>query len=181
MLDDRRLHAANINVVHRIVAPTMGVARFYISDNFVSADGSSNRGHSSTLFSREHDVVEQIELPTARIHEYIGSDDQGALWIDVEGAGYDVLSTAAPVARNVSLIHIESELRPRRETEKLKPELVKLATELGFTLIAHSAGMELRDLVFVNNDAIGANRRLVDRAIFLTRLHGSFFARWLSR
>lgn len=181
MIDDPRLAAARINIVNCIVSPKKGVARFYISKDSASGQSSGNRGTSSLLRrSGDPDVAEVIELPTCAIDQYLGDAGSAALWIDVEGAGYEVLSTAETVAEKVAVIHIEGELKPKWQNQKLKPDIANLAARLGFAFVAHSRNAEQQDMVFVNNGILKTRPELVRRALFLTRLHGPFFARYLT-
>ncbi len=63
------------------------------------ADGGGlNRGSSSLLEPIDKStIVEKIELDAIRLDKFIkiigGDQDDLALWIDVEGAGYDVLES----------------------------------------------------------------------------------------
>lgn len=179
----RNIGKAGIEVVNKIVSPVAGSARFYLSNGSFSRE--NNRGTSSTRQRLDQqDIAQEIELPTVTIDEVLQREnadtESSALWIDVEGAGYDVLGTLGRSAHCVQLIHIESELAPVWQDQKLKSDLVTLADSMGFELIAHSGHPLQQDLVFINKETFRKNARRVANAIRLTQALGSISSRLLA-
>jgi FkbM family methyltransferase len=90
-----------------------------------------------------------------------------ALWIDVEGAGYEVLEGMERIRDHVCLVHIEVETRAFWEGQRLLPDIEALMEQLGFTPIARRPGDEQFDVVFVNDRWLGRSRAVVSGMTFL--------------
>ncbi|MCX5681352.1 MAG: FkbM family methyltransferase [Candidatus Omnitrophica bacterium] len=76
--------------------------------------------------------------------------DKIALWIDVEGAGYEVLEGMSGIQKNVSLIHIEVETKTFWKGQRLKPEVESLLDSMGFRFLGRGMPEEQHDLVYIN-------------------------------
>ncbi len=74
-----------------------------------------------------------------------------ALWIDVEGVGFEVLEGIAGMQDEVCAIHIEVETTPFWEQQHLWPEVLALMNGCGFSALARGAGDLQFDVVFVND------------------------------
>lgn len=180
MQENPEIARAGIQVANMAVSPAPGSIKFFVSREARTALGAGNRGTSSTLRRLEPDAAtEEIEVPTIRLDQALHGATRAALWIDVEGAGYDVLATLGAAAASVDFIHIETELRPQWQGQKLKDAVIGLAQSMGFALVAHSAHLEQQDLVFVNRRLLDSDRAKVRTALLLTRIHGPGFSRLL--
>jgi FkbM family methyltransferase len=84
-----------------------------------------------------------------------------ALWIDVEGAGYEVLEGIDRIRDRVCLVHVEVETRAFWQGQRLWPDIDTLMKQLGFTPIARRPGEEQFDVVFVNDRWLGRSRAVV--------------------
>ena len=75
------------------------------------------------------------------------------LWIDVEGASFEVLEGISEIIQKVSFIHIETENQKVWLNQKLKPDMIKLMKENGFILIAeeNKEGIGQDNLIFINS------------------------------
>ena len=182
IVDNPDIRRAGIAVVNKIVSPVSGSAPFYLSNGSFSQE--NNRGTSSTRRRLDQqDVAREIVLPTVTIDEVLQQDnaeaESAALWIDVEGAGFDVLGTLGKSAPRVQLIHIESELAPVWREQKLKSDIVALADSMGFEWVAHSPHPLQQDLVFINKETLRKHQRHVAYAVRLTRMLGSLSSRVL--
>ncbi len=99
MISSSRLSKAKVEVVNTLIASKEQQLTFHITHNSDVADGGGlNRGSSSLLEPIDKStIVEKIELDAIRLDKFIkiigGDQDDLALWIDVEGAGYDVLES----------------------------------------------------------------------------------------
>jgi FkbM family methyltransferase len=90
-----------------------------------------------------------------------------ALWIDVEGAAYEVLEGIHGIRERVCLVHVEVETSAFWEGQRLWPDIVALMRRLGFTPVARRPGDGQFDVVFVNDRWLAHSRALVSGATFL--------------
>jgi hypothetical protein len=90
-----------------------------------------------------------------------------ALWIDVEGAAYEVLEGIDGIRDRVCLVHVEVETRAFWQGQRLWPEIDVLMRQLGFTPIARRPGEEQFDVLFVNDRWLGRSRAVVSGITFL--------------
>jgi FkbM family methyltransferase len=84
-----------------------------------------------------------------------------ALWIDVEGAAYEVLEGIDGIRDRVCLVHVEVETCAFWQGQRLWPEIEALMGRLGFTPIARRPGDEQFDVVFVNDRWFGQSRAVI--------------------
>lgn len=84
-----------------------------------------------------------------------------ALWIDVEGAAYEVLEGIAGIRDRVCLVHVEVETRAFWKGQRLWPDIDALMRQFGFTPIARRPGDEQFDVVFVNDRRLERSRAVV--------------------
>lgn len=121
---------------------------------------SSNYGASSVLqytsVARDAEfATSTIEVPVRRLDsiEAIAEQHKIALWIDVEGAGYQALEGMAGIAQQVQLIHIEVETRPLFDGGRSALDVVKIMRNYGLELIGSNLDKGLRlhqgDMVFL--------------------------------
>ena len=115
MQGNQRLAQLNIEVRNLLVSNKAEKGKFYISRGAVAGMNSGNMGTSSSMKPvNAADIAEEIEVDTTRLDEIIKSeslpDDWVAMWIDVEGAGYEVLSSVIGAKQQIALLHIEVEL-----------------------------------------------------------------------
>ena len=134
---------------------------------------SDNFGASSILkFSEtDHDTqfdTTRIEVPLRRLDtlELLAPYTHLALWIDVEGAGYQVLEGIAAIAQKVQLVHIEVETRQLFEGQRLANDIITLMRGYGMLLVGSNLDAQMRkaqgDLVFLREDVL--DTRVVKQA-----------------
>jgi FkbM family methyltransferase len=130
-----------------------GIGKFNIYDvNY--ADKSSVKGLSS-LFAVEK-CKETIETPVVRIDDYLISQDRKfskiALWIDVEGANYEVLEGIKNISEKIIMIHTEVETKMWKNGQKIYTDIIKLMAKYNFVEVAKSfQDEELQgDIILVN-------------------------------
>ena len=75
-----------------------------------------------------------------------------ALWIDVEGAAYEVLEGIEGICDRIKLIHVEVETEAFWEGQRLKADVEDLMHSMGFTTLARGRFEPQHDLVMVNAD-----------------------------
>lgn len=186
MHSNPRLKEMSIEVRNRLVSSTAEKGKFYISKGAVAGMNSGNMGTSSSMKPvNESDVAEEIEVDTTRLDEVIASEsspaDKVAMWIDVEGAGYEVLSSVVAAKQQVALLHIEVELAEFWVGQKLKNDVVQLANVLGLILLAQSANEKQQDLVFVSAAMLRERASAVRWALWMTRWLGPTSSRLLEK
>lgn len=186
MQENKSLSDLSIEVRNRMVSSKAEKGMFYISKGAVEGMNNGNMGTSSSIKPvNDADVAEVIEVGTTSLDEIIFEvakpSDWVALWIDVEGAAYEVLSSVAEAKQQVALLHIEVELAEFWVGQKLKDDVLKLASELGLELLARSKHDEQQDLVFINAALLKKYAGNVSRIMSLTKWLGPASSRILEK
>lgn len=186
MQSNPHLAQLNIEVRNRLVSSKAEKGKFYISKGAVAGKNSGNMGTSSSMMPvNTADVAEEIEVDTTRLDEIIAKEsvptDWVAMWIDVEGAGYEVLSSVAGTKQQIALLHIEVELAEFWLGQKLKNDVIQLANELGLVLLAGSDNDKQQDLVFVNAKLLNERASTIRIATFLAKWVGPASSRLLEK
>ncbi len=149
---------AGIQSENKIVWNHEGTQTFFVEHPSTEPDKDEHLpGMSSTrprLDSGSPYGTSEITAESIRVDTFINSmmpsPEKIALWIDVEGAAFEVLEGIAGVSDRVGLIHVEVETVGAWESQRLKPDIVKLLEDFGFILLARGRIEEQHDLVFVN-------------------------------
>lgn len=135
------------------------------------------RGISSTRPRRNPDESKgnvQVTVEAVRLDSCLGQlvpvPASVALWIDVEGAAYEVLEGTRGLAERLVLLHLEVETREFWQNQKLKPEVLALASSLGFVPLARGRTEEQHDLVLVQRRVLAAYPFRIGALVWLARL-----------
>jgi FkbM family methyltransferase len=112
---------------------------------------SSTRPRNDSGFPTKEVTVEARRLDTFVAELDAGPPESIALWIDVEGAAYEVLQGIEQIAERVCAIHVEVELQQFWEAQKLWPDVRALMRDAGFVAVARRPGDLQFDVVFVNS------------------------------
>jgi FkbM family methyltransferase len=135
MAADARLQDARVELFSCAISGADGEARFHISDVDYS-DERANRGTSSLLSGGNVEVKETAIVQTRRLDRFVLEKYPDAkvigLWIDVEGAEYEVLSGIGGIKERIAVIHVETAITPFREGQRTTNELTDLLETLGF-------------------------------------------------
>lgn len=119
--------------------------------------GLHNRGVSSTRQRPDYHSSGQIEVQAVRIDTFVQEigyyPKSIALWIDVEGAAYEVLDGIEKIVERVCLVHVEVETKAVWPGQKLEPDIVELMKRMNFSAIARGEDNIQHDLIFVKTDA----------------------------
>jgi FkbM family methyltransferase len=164
------LRRANITVLPCAAAGREGQAEFYVVP--VTGPESLARRGMSSLYQR--DEVDKRGVPvtvtTRRLDRVLGERALGertvALWIDAEGAAFEVLQGARGIIDRVRLVHVEVETTPCiGARQKLYPEVARLLAEHGFEELARDAPRTHRQFnaLFVRRDLPPGMRATVRR------------------
>lgn len=115
-----------------------------------------------------------VEIEAVRLDDFINSlvpvPLSIALWIDVEGAAYEVLEGMRGISEKVVLVHVEVETKEFWQGQKLKSDVLNLACSLGFEIVARGRIEEQHDLVLINRKFLGAYPKLVPFLVAVVRL-----------
>ena len=129
--------------------------------------GSIRERTPDNRFASEPVRVRAVRLDTFLTDVLAGSARTIALWIDVEGAAYEVLEGIDGIRDRVCLVHVEVETRAFWQGQRLWPDIDALMGQLGFTPIARRPGEEQFDVLFVNDRWLGRSRAVVSGITFL--------------
>jgi FkbM family methyltransferase len=148
----RNLERFNIKVFPYAISNAKGIATFYVEDQeaYPGAMGASSLlGNSCTK--------EVIQVETRRIDdfllEYAPEVQRIALWIDVEGAEYQVLEGISKIKDRVLLVHTETTITPLRNNQKSLSQLREIMESYGFILCGSNIAKDdaFGDVVFISN------------------------------
>jgi FkbM family methyltransferase len=148
---------ANVHYEHMAIAHFDGE----ITLNVVSQGNASEQekrevaGQSSIFVSLgENRIFEPVPVPCRRLDTYllprISASAAIALWVDAEGAGYQVLLGATETLKKTKLIKIETEYWPYVQGQNLIGDIRNLLTEAGFTeLVNNDSDLGQCDLIWI--------------------------------
>lgn len=152
------LGAAKIRILPYAMTDQAGTAKFLVTD-VDYANPAENRGTSSLFAHPELKVREAVEVPARRLDVVVPAEAPGAkrvaLWIDVEGAEYQVCRGLEGIRDRVVALHVETARRPMREGQRSYAELSRLLADWGFTPRGSNLGPAdtWGDVVFVSRHA----------------------------
>ena len=111
---------------------------------------SSIRSRSGGKFDSQN-----VTVQATRLDSFVASLDTEtpgsiALWIDVEGVGFEVVEGIREIYENVCVIHIEVESREFWQGQHLWPDVLVLMNKFGFSPIARRRGDVQVDVVFIS-------------------------------
>lgn len=171
---------ANIELVPKAVSNRDGSLTFFVEE--ASSSETWRKGISSMRARTEGSLgAVPTEVESVRLDTFVSarSDLPGpiALWIDVEGASYEVLQGIEAIHDQILLLHVEVETREFWAGQHLKPEVESLLDSLGFACIARGPADDQHDLVYLRRAALQGDRRQVRSALLrswlLTRAQNS--------
>ena len=154
---NREISEAGIEVFHLAACDEDG----YTSFNIVKVppqDSEQWRAEISSIRDRvSQDVSSRsAKVPATRLDTFVSGLRSAkpltvALWIDVEGAGFEVLEGILGIRDEVCVIHIEVETERFWQQQRLLPDVLMLMRGFGFSPLARSQGGKQFDVVFVND------------------------------
>jgi 2-O-methyltransferase len=168
----------NIQLVSLAASDHDGVAEFFL----VAADysrGDVRRGMSSLhrRVAGEWTSAAAVPVRTTRLDTFIAAScapgARLALWIDTEGAAYEVIAGLTRTAHQVQLLHVEVETVPCIGAgQRLYPEVRALLQRLGFLELAtdHPRGHEQFNTLFVRAALPGRTWLRICALLALARL-----------
>jgi FkbM family methyltransferase len=142
MRNDAALDGAGIRREPLAVSDGNGHADFFVVRAPGGPEARARRGMSSLYQRRQIDQLEAIvQVETTRLDTYLGQNAPNAasiaLWIDVEGKAFEVLSGARDALAKVQLLHIEVEISPLiADIQRTYSDVYALLESSGFVEIA---------------------------------------------
>lgn len=140
MLRTPALAQAGIEILPCAAAEREGETEFYVVP---VQDGNLARRGMSSLYQREAADQRGVPVPVAtrRVDSVLGERARAgriiALWIDAEGAAFEVLEGSRGVIEQVRLVHVEVETAPCIGAgQKLYPAVAAFLEAQGFEQIA---------------------------------------------
>jgi len=150
---DPAVRSDAIEVVEAAATNTSGDTSFNVVE--VSEDKPWARGTSSLLTRGDVQALSltatATTVPAVRLDEFF-ADEPGplALWIDVEGAAYEVIEGLAGIAARVAVIHVEVETQTVWEGQRTAHDVIALARSFGLhPIIETYESTTQRNLVLV--------------------------------
>lgn len=153
---DASINAAGIRLVNAAAWNKDEVVHFHVVTSADKWRGSPRTSIGSVLERVPGwglETYESVPVAAMRLDSVLAAEPGPiALWIDVEGAGYQVIEGIAGLRERVCVINIEIETQSFWQQQRLGPDVVGALRELGFTPIARGTGNDLQfDVVFVND------------------------------
>jgi len=180
MLETKALQQARVATLPFAVAANNGEAEFFIVP--VADDTNLARSGMSSLYQRsepEHQGI-KVMVQTRRLDTLlsglVGDDTRIALWIDAEGAAFEVLEGATGVLDRVRLIHVEVETVPCiGPTQKLYRDVAALLISRGFIELAADCPADTRQFnaLFVRAGLPASTRAALARQQWAEKLRRS--------
>ncbi len=133
------------------------------------------RGTSSTRSRLAGSLGDsEIRVESVRLDTFMRRQEPppagAGLWIDVEGAAFEVLEGLAGARELVQAVHVEVETRAVWQRQKLKPEVERLMVDLGFDVLGRGFVESQHDLVFIGRRLHETYHRSVNAIILFARL-----------
>lgn len=173
MAANAELKRAGIQVEHKAVSDTDGSLTFYSVDK--EKDAGKNVGASSLHYRDNGREANPIEVPAVSLDSYfagrVGPAERYALWIDVEGAAYEVLAGAPEVLRRTQFLQVEVETEELWQGQKTKREIDALLAEAGFVgLLPARKGKQQMDAFYVQRSVLETHRGRLARCLRHARM-----------
>lgn len=157
MIHDERLEKIEIHNL-AVFDKNQDAEFFVVEADYQSDLGDNNfeRGMSSLLERNDIATKEKVKVRCTRLDAFFGQHsldyDEIALWIDVEGVGYQAFCGASDILNSVWLVHMELDKAEFAEGLKTPDEVEASLKEFGFIKIASNDGLksDTVDYVFAN-------------------------------
>jgi FkbM family methyltransferase len=137
-----RLQLERIRILPLAASDRDSHSPFFVVAAEYSQDRDRARRGMSSLHRRADAslIADVVQVRMTRLDEILaGAAESGriALWIDTEGAAYEVISGASRVLGRIEMLHVEVETIPCiGADQRLFPDVERLLVEAGFALLA---------------------------------------------
>lgn len=154
ILNNSDIKKYNVSVYNLAIQNNDGEVSF----NIIDSDLVKNRG-SSSLLIKPNFPSEEVKVSGSRLDSFVkthfSETKRLSLWIDVEGAGYEVLQGLDSIKHRVLFFQVEVEENQIWEGQRTKSDILELAQSLNFREIARGSGSNQYDVVFINENCEG--------------------------
>lgn len=151
ILNNSDIKKYNVSVYNLAIQNNDGEVSF----NIIDSDVVKNRG-SSSLLNKPNFPSRPVKVKGSRLDSFVerhfSESKSLALWIDVEGAGYQVLQGFDSIREQIIFFQIEVEENQIWEGQRTKSDIIELANSLNFREIARGSGSNQYDIVFINEN-----------------------------
>ena len=145
-------------------------------------DSAAKRNGISSLNKLiETEVVDQFTVESKRLDEFVMLHYSIykfiALWIDVEGAAYDVIDGLTNIKDKVTVLHVELNNATIYHNQKDKTDVIECLNKLGFKEVAqmpHALNLAT-DAVFVRKDLL--QRKEIKNTILFSKIRSNLTGR----
>jgi len=163
MRNDPELARNRIRVEHCAVGAADGTAPFFVfneargTGSLLPRTGAGQTGQEFAVPVRRIDDVEPVKG-----HRRI------ALWIDVEGCGYDALQGARGILGSTIVVHIEVESEAYWSEQRLVSDIVGFLDEQGFVPVyeRYKRGKAQGNMIFLKRETAGRFGMVKDILLF---------------
>ena len=159
MQENEKLIKDRIEIQHKAVCNRDGIVSFNV-EHLSSKNDSHKECWRKEISSTRKRVdgslgVIEVKVESVRLDTFIQRLDSipesVALWIDAEGAAFEVLECIEQIRDSVQVIHVEVETQEMWRGQKLKSDVEDLLNRLGFIILAGRQFTDFQqDLVFLN-------------------------------
>jgi FkbM family methyltransferase len=169
----------NIEVFHKAVTNKAGELVFHVQ-KYTDSNEQKWMAGTSSILQRNVDVgeTEEVNVDAIRLDQFLNEIEPDinnksiALWIDVEGAGYEVLEGITDISSQIIFIQVEVETEEIWQGQKLKKDVLELVQNLGFIELGRGKHEKQHDLILINKEYFMKNRNICIR---LSRLSVIFY------
>lgn len=152
LIENKEMTSKGIEVHNLAVSDKGGFLNFYIYNSpDIERDGIASLKKRINTTS-----VDEIRVKSTRLDEFLGryisEPSNLAIWIDVEGAAFDVIKGLGSLIKKVGVIHVELEKEELYQNSTLQKDVNEFLVENKFKCIGkqlHASG-KLGDYVYVN-------------------------------
>lgn len=160
-----------IQAFNQIVSNTDGIKIFHTVKASDTEGVNQHLQGMSSVLERNDDarLADRVELSSVRLDSKIktlGDFSCIALWVDVEGATYEVLEGLSGIKDRVKIIHAEVETEEIWQGQKLKQDVEKLADSLGFSVLAHGRNPVQHDIVLMEKSFLEQSSFMVKLCVW---------------
>ena len=124
------------NYIHKAVSDEVGLVDFYLQKNHAKDIGNNSLLKRQGALSDNY--YNKVQVPCDTLDNLVYNKNRRyALWIDVEGKGYEVLKKASKVLKNTDCILIEVESLKHWDNQKIDTDIINLLSDAGFKIDAY--------------------------------------------
>jgi len=166
---------ANIEIIQKAVSNKPGQLVFHVQ-KYSDDEQDQWMAGTSSILQRNKEVgnTEEVSVESIRLDDYLNAEppvsSSIALWIDVEGAGFEVLEGIQNITKHISFLQVEVETEEIWQGQKLKKDIQSLMQAYGFLEVGRGKHEHQHDLVYINQSYFNNNRTkcnaLVSLAVF---------------